>query len=371
MDIFRFTNPVAPTKMEQGIIVNGLESKLWVERYREDGEFEVTGKLDTGIRTNLPIGSFVSHTKSDDIMIVENHELTDDGEDDPIVTVSGRSFETFLENRIVGSDRTFPTTTAVPDFTFVASYTYGQAMALVQMHTYASDLVDDDNAIPYFNVVYDTAGMGTMEEEERTIKFGTVYKALLDLLEIDNLGVKTVRPYRTTIGGVTAGNIGLVIHKGIDRRASILFSHDHGEVDRADYLWSNKKVKNCAWVVGKWVDVLVDSAASEYNRRMLYVDANDMDQNQTEYPTGDALAWIRAAMVIRGKEALAKQKAVALTKAEVRETPGAEYRKDYGMGDLVSVSGGYATASVMRVTEYVEIEDDKGSRGFPTLEIDP
>jgi hypothetical protein len=43
------------------------------------------------------------------------------------------------------------------------------------------------------------------------------------------------------------------------------------------------------------------------------------------------------------------------------------YRTDYNVGDIVGVDGEYNTSTTMRVIEYVEIEDENGESGYPTL----
>jgi len=73
MDVFTFLNPTSPTKMEQGVFVNGLLSKMWVERYRQAGEFRFTAKASSGVREQLPLGAFISHTDTHEIMVVDNH----------------------------------------------------------------------------------------------------------------------------------------------------------------------------------------------------------------------------------------------------------------------------------------------------------
>ena len=101
---------------------------------------------------------------------------------------------------------------------------------------------------------------------------------------------------------------------------------------------------------------------------MMYVDASDIDGEQTEYPSGLGLALIRIAMSARGKEKLAAQKEIALAKADVGAAK-AVYRQHYEVGDLVTVVGNYHEATTMRVTEYVEIEDENGNTGSPTLDL--
>ena len=152
-----------------------------------------------------------------------------------------------------------------------------------------------------------------------------------------------------------------------------MFSYDTGEIVSADYLWSNKKLKNAAMISGKWVQTVVNPTDAGYARRMMYVDATDIDQAFTVAPstsTSPTLAAIVAAMQQRGREALAAQNNIALTKAEVtKQSTLAKYRVDFDVGDYIMVSGDYNEAAPMRVSEYVEIEDSTGESGYPTLTL--
>jgi hypothetical protein len=163
-----------------------------------------------------------------------------------------------------------------------------------------------------------------------------------------------------------------VIHRGVDRSAQVVYSYDTGEIESADYLWSIKKLKNSALVSGKWVEVRVDDLSkTEYNRRMMYVDASDIDDPFDAPPTGIDLLNIEVKMEQRGVAALAAQKEIALAKAEVsKENTKATYRRDFDVGDLIMVSGDYNETSKMRVTEFVEIEDERGQSAYPTLTMD-
>lgn len=351
--------------MSEGLIINNTLSKLWIEKYRDAGEFEVTGYASSGIQEKLPRGSFVSHVDSTDIMIVENHEITDNRDSEPTIKISGRSFETFLENRIVGSDIVFPTSGTPSDYTIPAWTTWAQAKSLISQHILAVNLVDGDNAIPYFEVIDTVSGTGV--EEQRVINSGELYSRVLDILAIDNLGIKVVRPGSGSIA-VNPMNSVFVIHKGVDRSATVTLSYDSGDILSADYLWSNKKRKDCALVSGKWVQTLVDSTQIGTNRRMMLVDATYLDDKWDVAPTGLARVYILAFMQAKGKEALAKQNEVALVKADVAQNvTSAKFRKDYNVGDIIMVSGNYGEAAKMRVSEFVEIEDETGTSGHPTL----
>jgi hypothetical protein len=370
VDIFKFRNPTDPAKMEQGEIVDGFKSKMWIERYREAGEFTLVASLESGIREKLPLGTFISHVDTQEIMIVEDHQISDNKGELSDVTITGRGFESFLENRITGSNRTFPSRVGYPGFDLPNGYTWDQAVYLLEQHILATYLIDDKDEVPYVqvqNLVTGTDGLYLF----RTVQKGdSLYSALVSLLKEDDLGIKVVRPT------VSNPNTVLTIHKGVNRSASLVFSFESGEIESADYLWSNKKLKNSALVSGKWVEVRVDDFYKEgYGRRTMYVDASDLDSSNYDDLVTDGdprYVGLQNMMYQRGLNALAAQKEIALAKAEVNKESSTKsvYRRDYDVGDMIMVAGAYGTARPMRVTEFVEIEDEHGKTAYPTLSID-
>lgn len=354
--------------MEQGKIINGVKSKTWIERYEKAGEFKFIANANSGVRELLPIGSFVSHVDTKEVMIVENHEISDDQGKETEVIITGRGFESFLENRIVGSNKVFPATEGVTDYVLAANTTWIQTRTLIGNHIYVAPLIDDGNAIPYVEAVASVSGAGSLEE--RTVKTGDLYSRVQELLAIDRLGIKIVRPGYWGPLSPAIGNLAIIIHKGVDRTNSVIFSYDTGEIESADYLWSNKKVKNCALVSGRWVETFVNTTKEGYERRMMHVDASDIDNAYSEAPTGGDLTQVVNAMNQRGIAALAAQTDVALTKAEVsRQAVKTVYRTDFDVGDLITVSGDYNETAVNRISEYVEIEDETGKSAYPTLSM--
>lgn len=371
MDIFRFrTNPATPTKLEYGEIINGLKSKMWVERYREAGEFELKADITSNIREKLPIGSLVSHVDTDEVMIVETHSISEDRGQVGELVVTGSGFETILSQRVVGSNRAFPNVGVIPDYVLNNDYTWVQAVFMVNEHINPTSLVDDYDALPYVSVMHSVIGAGPAEF--RSMSRGDLYSALLQVLEIDNLGIRVIRPGKPSPLAPGSPDIALVVHKGADRTKEVLISHDSGEIESADYLWSNKALKNSVLVSGKWVEVRVDNLTDvEYKRRMMYIDASDIDEQFETEPTGTDLMNTVVKMEQRGFAALAAQRNIALSKTEVtKEGTREKYRVDYNLGDLVTVHGDYNESTVQRVTEYVEIEDETGTKSYPTLTVD-
>lgn len=372
MDLFRFNNPNELTRMEDGIFLNNLKSAMWIERYQAAGEFKLIGYASDEIQQLLPRGSFISHIDTQEIMIVENHELKESPGKESLVTVTGRSLETYLENRVCGRNG------VLGEIGYICeeNYSWAQAVELITAHILPGYPFDDGHILPgypiddgdllsYFEVlnVVDDTSVWT----PRYIERGVLYTRLLELLAVDNLGIKTVRPGPYS-PAVDQTNTTLVIHKGIDRSGEVVLSNESGEIESADYLWSIKNLKNCAFVSGKWISTFVDTDATGYNRRILFVDANDIDNSYNSAPTELDASNVTAAMEVRGREALAAHQEIALANIQVsKSSKNNRFRQFYEVGDLITVRGSYNETQTLRVTEYVEIDDEKGNVGYPTL----
>ncbi len=105
MDVFKFKNPTHPTLFDQGELINGLKTKMWIERYRDSSSFDFVADAEAMVHKLLPIGTLISHTESTEVMVVENHEIREQSGKETEIKITGRSFESFLENRIVGSNK--------------------------------------------------------------------------------------------------------------------------------------------------------------------------------------------------------------------------------------------------------------------------
>lgn len=378
MDIIRFTKTgLEKTWIVNADIVNGIKSKMWIERYREPGEFVFTADASVGLQSQLKVGTFVSHTDTAEIMIVENIELAYNRDNETEVKISGRSFETYLENRIVAKGNYVHMTD--PD-TF-EEYDQPAGISLNVEHSYDRahalffQISDPDDDIPYFNVVvqlHNTYPPFSAEEAWKVYERKDMHKTLMEILQHDNLGIKIERPCPDSINYGT-GTSSFVIHDGEDNTADIVFDHDAGDIESADYLWSNKHRKTAAVVTSTWFEIVVFKTADvKYRRRYIYIDAKHIDEMYNTYPNGFFdREIIEVKMYALGKEVLARHKAVNLTKVEIdKDRVRYKYRSDYKLGDLIGVRGKFSTFEEMRVVEHVEIEDENGMQAYPTLAMD-
>jgi hypothetical protein len=178
MEIFKFRNPTQSTLLDQGELINGLKSIMWIERYRDISDFEFIANAEKMVHKSLPIGTMISHTESTEVMIVENHEIREEIGKETEVKITGRSFEAFLENRIVGSNRAWPTTASAPEeYILPVATTWNHAVTLLKNHIYASKVIDPKDAILNVEVITDIVEMEDLYE--LSIPRGSLYTRLI------------------------------------------------------------------------------------------------------------------------------------------------------------------------------------------------
>jgi Siphovirus ReqiPepy6 Gp37-like protein len=360
MDLIKLSSVTAnPTELSFGEAISGYTTALWVERYRDPGEFKIEAPLSSGLITFLPIGSFITHLETSVVMMVENHEIKQPKDADPTITISGRCFTCFLENRTVGDEQAF-ITPQIADIILASDQTWDQAVSLIDLHLVAPFDANDD----IIGLAVNHTCSGTATVEERNVRHNNLHEEVLNILKVDDLGIKSIRP--TPTEPLTY----FTVYRGNDVSTKVRFSWMRGDLDNVEYFFSNKKLKNQARVMGRWVQVVVNpTGADHYDRRTMIVDAAYIDQQQSVYPSGMTFTLIQAAMTIIGGQALAAQNNVSITQADVSDTTNLRFRKDYNLGDLVTVDGDFGTSTVMRVVEYAEAEDESGITGHPTLAI--
>lgn len=361
MDLFKFVPSGSdPTILEDGNPISGYTSAMWVERYRDPGEFEIKAPLSSGLIYTLRPGALISHPNTYEVMVVENQEIIEEKDTDSVISITGRSFSSLLEQRIVGTNQVRASAT-ISEYSLNADYTWNQAVKLINDHilntTNAGDVLGNVSA----STTITETGTSTL----KTIKRADLLSSVIELLKIDDLGLKTVR--RNTF--LPGGNIqtSLIIYKGEDKTTSVIFSWIQGDITAANYLQTIKNYKTSMMVISKYLNIIVDGDQTNYNRRMGVIDASDIDGNMSSPPVGSTLTAVVQKMVARAYTALANQKQVGVTDSDFTPISRYEYRKDYNLGDLITIDGNFSASAVMRVMEHVQVDDENGSSSHPGL----
>ncbi|MET0786863.1 MAG: hypothetical protein ABWY25_09170, partial [Paenisporosarcina sp.] len=329
MELFKF-DPVGggDVTLQQGELVNYIDDLMWVERYRTPGEFKIKSLLRSGLREQLPLGTLVSHVDTSEVMMVENIKIVDHVGADTKIEITGRSLDAYLEQRIIGWGLYWQylgvTLTEPVPFILSSNESYLQAADLIEeaINTPRTPAAADDSLVNVeeaYRITLPSANYPVYGE--RNMKRQDVHKGLLSILEIDDLGIRIVRPGFSIQDMAGIDDITrMVVHDGVNKTASVIFSWDLGDLDGADYLFSLKRKKTEALVVGRYLDQIVISDETGINRREMLVDGDDIDGIYQNYPTGSDKTTALAAMAIRGSEELSASKELEITSVNISRT---------------------------------------------------
>jgi hypothetical protein len=349
-------------------LVQNVKSIEWIERYQEPGEFTITTDATDAMRNQLYLGALITHSETFDIMMIENHQIDESVNEDPVLTVTGRSLFAFLENRMATGNN-FPQKNPVTDEIFLYDFpkdtTINNTKKLLSEHigtanTFGATVNAITAADTLPNVVVTATFTGSDSTREMVVKRGQLYREVARLLEEMGAGLKIIRPAPGTSGRCT-----WQLHKGTDVSSLVIFSADYGDLDSTKYFWSIKKKKNAALVTGAYTQTVMRSlGGTGFNMRVLYVDAGDYDFKPVSPSEIDAATNI---LIRRGNEELANYPETTLLETKIVANTRYTYRKDYDIGDIVWVRGNYGISQKMRVVEFAEFEDEFGRTGIPTL----
>ena len=355
---------ISPSNFREGALINDIKSAKWVERYQEPGEFEFRCNPYDSIRTQLALGTLVTHVDTQEVMIVEDHEINASLDSDPELIITGRSLFAFLENRIA-SDNNFGQADPVTEKDNIYELTTRQThMQIVQIlrdqitnpvlpSPYAQD------AIP--NVTVTTSITSTETPSEIVVKRTNLYSQVSDLLQEIDAGLKVARP----LAGSTA-NLTFLVHEGTDQSQFVVFSAQFGELDSTRYFWSTRKEKNAALVMGRFTAyVSRNPAKAGLTHKMMIVDATDFDKKYTD--TNYSFDKVTRILDKRAKAAFRKTRRQKIIETSISPANRYQFRKDYNIGDIVYIAGDYGVSEKMRVVEYAEFEDESGETGVPTV----
>lgn len=354
MELFKLNND---DNYKPSTSVSKMKMLIWTERYRAAGDFKIVVEDDISILTVLPKGCLISHTDTKEVMIVEDHKIKRKKKKLE-VEVTGRSLETFAENRVTEGS-TYPlydgSDQAIVEIFGPASASSGAQYLLSE----AMDSTDADvpDRLPNLVIYKDMR----VEDDDMTqnIVRGDVYSRALELMALCDAGVKNVRP----VGA--EDHINMVVHDGADRTVTVVFYAQKEDLEDAEYFSSIRNNRNYAMVSGRYTarevrDRNVGSDQTGFARRVIYVPAEDLEGDYDPGSVGDELD-------ARGQNVLGEHRDISLIGGTVSVNAKPKFKKDYDVGDLVTVYGEFGVSQVVRITEYILTVEKNGISGYPSF----
>lgn len=339
-------------------LVENWSSLVWTERYSSNGEFELTSGNISQIMSLLPLGGpfdppcLVAIGESDVPMVVENHKIEKKKNGSPVITTTGRSFETVLDQRAAIQ----AVTSGVPRASWqVDAQTAAIAAFLVAQAIIETGVATSKDIIPEIKLLQGVSDVGVTQKFPVEPK--QLYDWMIDTLALGKYGLKSV------LNTVYPGQIIVQTYKGTDRRTSVVFDVALGQVLDAQYLLSKLGYKN--------VMITATAHGMEFSttgtdpeglaRRVAFLDL----AGEITLAAGPELTNLT---INKGKVALADRLPTALFSGGVASDVGAGYGSKYFLGDIVKLQGEYGLSQDARVAEFVRTQDQTGIKSYPTFE---
>lgn len=352
MELFK----LIPSTWYPGATIQNFSSLVWSERFRDAGDFQLVMEDDISILIDLPIGTLISHTDTREVMIVENHEIDRNEDKKLVVTVSGRSFETFLENRVTAGTLLALETAGVKNNEIITNTPIIVAGTIVD-YSLKSGVASAANAITNFNrtTTMRVAGTSTATQVQR----GDSYSAVLANVELADAGIKTKRPM------LPETTLDIILTDGLDLTVDVVFYAQAEDLKDAKYFWTIRDYKNYAQVAAKvfqheYRTSDLGGDVTGLDRKLMYVEAAELD---LAYIFGST----DAVVARRAQQEMAQHRQLAILQATISETARPKFKIDYDVGDIVFVYGEFGAVDVMRVTEHILTKDEEGIHGYPAL----
>lgn len=335
-------------------LVEGFQSMIWTERFRDHGEFQLVAPLSNSRIRNLVTTQFLGRMDSRYFMYIES--IVED-EEKGIVTVKGREASSVLKYRPTSNDNYTGTTDFVWNITGTPTAIAVQILRYALMETYAETEYD----VVGLTVTNSAGAVGT----SRTlgIPIGTSsYDSLKGQLDEVNVGFRLLRTYGTP--DVLTMNIYL----GTDKSSTLVFSP---LVDNLSNTIRTRSIENFATDVALYQDSPRGTQAYYYNIWYTQLITGRTPSNglgRRAIPL--SMAGVSASAYESYAVGQITQNNPYLNYVDGQipsDAAGYVYGTDYNLGDIVGLNYNGVNSNA-RVIEHITSVDSEGVRNYPTLE---
>lgn len=375
------------TWMPTGAPLTHYKSLIWTERYVDTSSFELTTYAVKHTMDKLPLGTLVSLRQSREVMRVESHEITHEGNEVQVLTVRGYSLTSYLDYRVIGEKRG-------KKYQAMTNSNLASAAVLLYNSFVNPDAFDltiraaayyknPKDAIPNVAVTESTGEFATSTQGPGSLRYlnpGTIREPVKNFLLYRPYGLRIVRPpysaYKISVaqdGVVTypwtedITELCFDLYKGIDRSSeqstneAVVFDTEIDDLIQPSYLLGVKSVRTEAHICLDTKAVFAQSSdPSGLSRRVIFLDGGEPETgfDQTEWEDHN---------IAVAEKLLEDYKRVSIVDGEVSPQSKIKFNRDYFLGDLVTVRGRYGALSQARVTEFIRAQDENGETNYPGL----
>lgn len=344
-------------------VIDRYETLIWTERFSAFGDFKFIIHSTLKNRQLFSAGTRLALNESQRVMVVETVENKDDSEGRSILTISGRSLEALLEDRV--ARHTFDNLEIAPRWPLLG--TPGYLARAIFKRICVEGLLHAYDIIPFIQegtiLPADTIPEPT-EVLQRELEPMTLYAAIQGICNEYGLGFCLIR-------NLDESELYFDVYSGSDRTSAqstlpaVIFSPELDSLTNVSEMDSIESFKNVAYVFSPSGSTAVYPLGVEekagFERRALLVEVD----NVREFAGENNLSVLNI-LQRRGREALINHRRVTAFDGEIPKS-GYRYGIDYRLGDVVEMRKSDDASTYMRVTEQIFVSDAEGDRSYPTL----
>lgn len=336
-------------------IIDEFSSMIWTHRYSDFGDFQLDVVPNVTNRRRFKEGVKIGASFTKQHMEIEEVFIAPDEAGVENMKITGRTPGTIMEDRIVAPNWLAPN----PEdrVYYVTGQVAGLVKNMVDTMCVSPGAFNETDIIPELAVLNQA---GTTPSIEVAIAPKQLYTAMKDLLDEYDLG------FRFEYDPKFAKPLRLFIYKGVNR-PEVEFNAALDNIANESYLNSNRDFKNVALVLAqkaRWVQVYgngATSGTSGLNRKVLIVDASDIDDEKVPEPK------LTNILMQRGRTALKDHRKTKIMDGEITNYNLFKFGTHYNLGDTIYIRDEYDVREPKIVSEYIWAMDQEGFRSYPTF----
>lgn len=373
------------SELNKKYIIDTYSSIIWTPRYNTLGDCELV--ISASCENFKKIKECKYIIRDDDEMACEikKVELKTDEENGDQLIITGTDVKDILNQRIVMNQTNF--NGLVEDY----------------IRTLINDAIINpkDSNRKIANFILDDK-VGFTEKIREQVTYDYVGDKIQKLCKQYNWGYKVI---------IKNKNFIFSLYKGKDRSNYVKFSQNFDNIATTDYLKDDSNIKNFTVIAGEGEGAerskVTVGESIGIDRKELYIDARDVSSSidytelLSSYPNGNektiegvlyyqvngkSIAIITKnekgevsevklcndvymeSLKSTGYERMAQYKSNNSFEGEIIVGVNYVYKKDYNLGDIISIENEYGISMKTRIVEVIENQDDKGYTIEPTFE---
>lgn len=338
-------------------IIDSYESLVWTERFYECGDFELRMAMNSELLDIFKIGNYLELDESKCTMIIEKILIESDAEEGNTITISGRSFESVLDRRIVWGFKNVDT-----DMLHLMEELFDEN--IVQPS-------DDSRVIP--SLFYDKRPWDTRLldiEVEKQITGESMYDLISSLCQQHSIGFEIVRDKYS-------GVFDFKCFYGVDRSYGsteaepVVFSPEFDNLENSNYLTDSKPYKTATLIGGEGEGSEqrfygITDGSEGLERREIYTDAHSVSSEDDGRTLTDEE--YNALLMEEGIRNLVDNCNIETAfdgeaDIDIREV----YGHSLNIGDIVEIADAYGNHTKVRIVEVIFSDEASGFRVYPSF----